>query len=177
MLAADAKYLYLGFRTSSVIIRLPLDTLGKERYNPKHPPEAQLIARFDPYDPDTGATADLTDMTFAPPSLNNDLLVISAKPARLFRFHPDPNHVFDARSAPPDASQQPSLSYANLSDLTNNPKMKAEAILAAPDGSIYITSADRAPNTSLDKGLGGTIYRLNPHLQPTTTSSSPTTAP
>lgn len=172
MLAKDGEYLYLGFRTSSVIVRLRLeDVASLPRYDPRHPhiPRAQLIARFDPFDPETGATADLTDMTYAPPASpgeSGSLVVISAKPARLYRFHPSPDHVFDARSASPDGPPP----YADLSVLTANPKMKAEAVLVAPDGSIYVTSADRAPGSALEKGLAGTIYRLSPGPRATTTS-------
>jgi hypothetical protein len=142
-------FLYIGYRTSSAIVRIPLDASGL----PIHPIEGELIARFDPYDPETRKSANLTDMVFGP---DGDLYVISAQPSRVYRFRPDPNHVFDGRTG-----QTPA--WADLSVLTNNPKMKSENVFVDDRGRVFITSGDAY---DFQYGAGGTIYRIDPLPSP-----------
>ncbi|HWP40957.1 MAG TPA: hypothetical protein VNL70_08525, partial [Tepidisphaeraceae bacterium] len=135
MLAERDGWLYIGFRTSSTILRLRLDEQGL----PVEPILAELIARFDAYDPHTGRSANLTDMVFGP---EGDLYVIAAQPARIYRFRPDPDHVFDGRSG----RARP---WADLAALTNNPRMKSENVLVDSGGRVFVTSGD-----AYDAGYG-----------------------
>lgn len=145
MLAYRDGWLYVGYRTSSVIVRIRLD-----RDNlPVQPIVGEMIARFDPYDPKTRKSANLTDMVFGP---EGDLYVVSAQPARVYRFSPDPKHAFDGRTGATPA-------WADLSKLTNNPKMKSENLLVDDAGRVYVTSGDAY---AFQYGSGGTIYRINP---------------
>ncbi|MHC4992659.1 MAG: NHL repeat-containing protein, partial [Planctomycetota bacterium] len=89
-LAYRNGWLYIAFRTTSQVVRIRLD----ERFDPVTTVAPQLIARFDPYDPATGRSANLTDMDFDD---GGRLYIVSAEPARIFRFTPDPRRVFDAR--------------------------------------------------------------------------------
>jgi len=135
-------WIYLAFRTSSVIVRFRLD----KNYLPIKPIKAEIVGRFDPFDPKTLLSANITDIDFDD---KGRLYVISAQPSRVFRFTPDPNHVFDGRNGktPP---------YADFATLTDNPKMKSENILYH-DGWLYVTSGD---GYSYQKGAHGTVYRL-----------------
>jgi hypothetical protein len=145
MLAARDGYLYIGYRTSSVIVRIPLTADGL----PKDPIEGELVARFDPLDPQTRTSANLTDMAFGP---DGDLYVISAQPARVYRFAPDPARVFDARGGGTPA-------WADLSALTRNAKMKGENVLVDARGNVYVTSGDAY---DFQYGAGGTVYKIVP---------------
>ena len=145
MLAYRDGYLYIGYRTSSAIVRIPLDADGL----PVQPIIGEMLARFDPYDPVTRRSANLTDMVFGP---DGSLYVVSAQPARVYRFFPDPNHVFDGRSgaAPP---------WADMAQLTGNGKMKSENVLVDERGRLYVTSGDAY---DFQNGSGGTVYRVTP---------------
>lgn len=137
-------YLYLGFRTSSTVVRIPMRELGKKQ------PNAQLLAQFEPFDPATRKTADLTDMCFGP---DGALYVVSAKPARVFRFNPDPANVFDGRDGKSPA-------WADLSKLTGNAKMKSENVHVDSKNRVFVTSADQLPVHT--GGVAGVIYRIDP---------------
>jgi hypothetical protein len=145
MLAERDGYLYIGYRTSSEIVRIPLKKDGL----PVEPIVGELIGRFDPYDPVTKRSANLTDMVFGP---EGDLYVISAKPSRVFRFAPDPDHVFDGRTGHATA-------WLDLAALTNNPEMKSENVLVDDQGRVFITSGDAY---GFQNGAGGTIYCVVP---------------
>jgi hypothetical protein len=143
MLAYRDGYLYLGTRTSGHIVRFAMSPVGEFA----HPMQAELIAQFDPYDPTTKKSANMTDMDLGP---DGACFVVSASPARIYRFVPDPARVVDGRSgklAP----------FADLAALTNNPKMKSENVLCAPDGSVYVTSGD---SYAFHAGSGGVVWRL-----------------
>lgn len=142
-LAARDGHLYLGYRTSSVIVRLPLAPDGTLR----RPVQAELLARFDPYDPRTGKSANLTDMDI---DAQGRVYVVSASPARIYRFTPDPAHVFDARAGA-------AAPWVDLAAVTGNPKMKSENVLVDPRGRVFVTAGDAYG----DEGLGGVVYRVS----------------
>lgn len=141
-LAYRDGWLYVGYRTSSVIVRIPLD----DDLEPVEPVTAELVARFDPYDPETGRSANVTDIGFDP---RGRLYAVSAKPARIYRFTPDPERVFDAR----DGGEEP---WADLAAITGNPAMKSENLLYH-DGYLYVTSGD---GYAYQQGAEGTVYRV-----------------
>ncbi|HEY0007484.1 MAG TPA: hypothetical protein VGB55_02065 [Tepidisphaeraceae bacterium] len=144
MLAAHDGYLYVGYRTSSVIVRFPIDAAG----NPKQPIEAELVARFDAYNPATRKSANLTDMAIGP---EGDVYVISAQPSRVYRFTPSATRVYDARAGR-------AAPWADLAELTKNSYMKSENLTVARDGTVYVTSGDAYDFQS----AGGTIYAIKP---------------
>jgi hypothetical protein len=144
MLAARDGYLYVGYRTSSVIVRFRLAADGTLAI----PIEGEPVATFDPYDPKTRTSANLTDMAFGP---DGDLYVVSAQPSRVFRFRPDPRNVFNGRDGLP--------AWADLAKLTGNPKMKSENLLVDDAGRVFITSGDAY---AYQGGAGGAVYRIDP---------------
>lgn len=146
MIAVRDGWVYLGFRTSSVILRVRESDLRRAGGSGA-PLRAQLLAVFDPFDRATGVTADLTDMAFDDAG---DLYVVSAKPARLFRFRPDPRRVPDFRGG--------KGAWADLFVIAGKPKMKIESLLVEGRGRVLVTSADAAPGQP--KGWAGTVYRV-----------------
>lgn len=146
-LATDGRFLYLGYRTSSVIVRFALKADG----TPVLPIRAELVARFQPFDPRTNKSADITDIDIGK---DGYLYVVSAKPARIHRFRPDPRNVYSAIDGETPA-------WLDLAKLLDNPKMKSENILVADTGQIYVTSGD---GYSYQSGAFGTVYRVTPEL-------------
>jgi hypothetical protein len=144
MLAYRDGWLYVGYRTSSAIVRIAMMPDGEIA----RPMKAEMIARFDPYDPQTRQSANLTDMSFGP---DGDLYVISAQPSRVYRFRPDPMRVFDGRTGR-------SAPWADLAALTDNPKMKSENVLVDDAGRVIVTSGDAY---AYQNGGGGTVYRID----------------
>jgi hypothetical protein len=142
-LAHWRDHLYVACRTSSTIFRIPIDRLGR----PVEPVAAEVVARFDPYDPVSQRSANLTDMDF---DSKGRLYVISAKPAKVYRFKPDPNRVFDARNP----ANTPWLDAAAI---TNNPKMKCENVFVDDRDRVFLTSGD---GHAFQNGAHGTIYRV-----------------
>ena len=141
-LATHGDWLYIGYRSSSVILRIKLDA----KHQPVQPIVGELVATFDPYDPASGKSANLTDMCVDD---KGRVYVVSAKPSRVYRFSPDPKHVFDGRTG-----QQPA--WADMAAATANPKMKSENVLFH-NGWLYITSGD---GYSYQAGADGTVYRV-----------------
>ncbi len=144
-LACHDGWLYVGYRTSSVIVRIALE--GDFRF--KEPMVAELVARFDPFDPRTGRSAELTDLTF---DEQGRLYVVSAQPVRIYRFTPDPKRIFDARDG-----REPA--WADLALRTGNPRMKSENILYH-DRWLYVTSGDGYAGTAEPGAAVGTVYRI-----------------
>jgi hypothetical protein len=143
-LAERDGWLYLATRTNSLIVRIPLDRSG---LTPRRI-EAELVARFDPFDPLSRRSANLTDIAFGP---DGSLYVVSAQPLRVFRFFPDPSRPLDAREGrtPP---------WADLAAWTGNPRMKGENVLVDPAGRVFVASGDAYAAGP----LAGTVYRIDP---------------
>ena len=147
--ARDDGYLYLGFRTSSTVVRIAMRDLRPRSGG--SPVPAQLLAQFEPYDPVRQRQSDLTDMAFGP---DGDLYVIGAKPARIWRLTPNPRLPLIATFGSPGEP-----AWAELHALTQNPKMKIEALTVDPRGNVYVTSADKQPDHAISC-LAGTVYRI-----------------
>ena len=140
-LAWHKGFCYLGTRTNSVIVRFPMSDTGEI----EQPLKGELIALFDPFDPNTNKTADITDITFDP---QGQLYVLNAQPSRVFRFVPDPITIFDARNK----AQQP---WFHLADALGNPKMKSENIHYRHPQQLFVTSGD---GYGYQSGADGTLY-------------------
>lgn len=139
-LAKHGDWLYIACRTSSVIFRIPIDGEG----NPRTPIVGELVANFQPYDPKSGKSANITDMDFDD---EGNLYVVSAMPSRIYRFKPNRSIVYDGKTSAP---------WVDLAQLTNNPKMKSENLLV--DGNrLFVTSGDGYAHQA---GAHGTVYRI-----------------
>jgi hypothetical protein len=138
-------WLYLATRTSSHVLRLKLD----DAKLPVQPLKVELLARYDPYDPETKKSANLTDMCI---DREGNVYLVSAKPSRIYRFHPDAQHVHDARGGKVEP-------YIDLAALTGNPEMKSENALVDERGRVYLTSGDAY---AYQGGAGGVVWRVTP---------------
>lgn len=108
--AANKEWLYLGARTSSIVVRFPLDEDGAL----VEPIVGELIAEFEPFDSISARSADLWDMAL---NSRGELFVSCAREGRVWKVIPDPKQVFDGddkRKDPPS----PNRPYLDGPELT-----------------------------------------------------------
>ncbi len=144
-------FLYVGYRTTSVILRF---ALGKDGSLQKGKP-GELIAVFEPYDPKTRRSANLIDMAFNP---QGELFVSCSKEGRIWNIgRPDPAHVFqgDDQRADRPTSAPP---YADLRVLLGK-KTACGNILFDKDGRLFLCAGNY---DTPSRQLAGVIYRLDP---------------
>jgi len=144
-LAAFGDWLYVGFRTTSQIVRFPLD----ERGDLVRPIVGELIARFDPWDPATKHSADLMDIAFNP---RGELFVSTAHAGRIWKVgRPDPSRVFDGTAG---TSETP---YLDLRRSSGNLRAKCGNITFDDSGNLYLCSGNYDSGTN----LAGVVYRVS----------------
>jgi hypothetical protein len=148
--AVHDGWLYVGYRTSSVVIRFRLDEDGRV-INDGPLPEAQLIGVFQPFDRDTRRSGNLYDLALDD---TGDLYVSMGTRGRVWRFKPDPARPFfgnDAGDRDPDAEP-----FVDLPRLLGKPA-SLNNILIGDDGFLYVSSRT---NDLVGGQTHGTIYRV-----------------
>lgn len=149
-LAYRDGWLYVAFRTTGEVIRVPVvDAEGQLSLDADH---AELLAEFQPWEPAEKKSANITDIDVGP---DGDVYVVSAMPARLYRFTPDPANIRDYVSG----FETGEGAWADLAEMTDNPRMKSENVIVADDGTVYVTSGDAYGNAQ-GEGLGGTVWKV-----------------
>ncbi len=141
-LAVDGDWLYVGFRTTGQVIRVPI---SRDDGISLQTDAVEWLAQFQPFDRTTGRSANLTDLAIGP---NGDVYVLSAQPARVYRFAPGLTRDF----------RDGSNAWLDLAALTGNPSLKSENLLVTDDGTVYLTSG----NPYADQALGGTVWEVKP---------------
>lgn len=142
-LASQPGWLYLGCRTSSQVVRFPLDDDGVL----VTPVVGELIARFDPFDEQSGLSADLVDLAFDP---DGQLYVSTARHGAIWKIgHPDPARIFDGTSG---TSATP---FVDLRLLTGNPVARTGNITFDDAGRLFLC----AGNYQTGYDVAGVIYR------------------
>ena len=107
---ADSQWLYLGSRSSSIVLRFPIDAEGAL----VTPIVGELLAEFEPFDPATERSADIWDMEVDREGL---LYVSCAREGRVWRFEPDPARPFDGNDFRKE-SPTPNKPYLDMPRLT-----------------------------------------------------------
>jgi len=148
-LAEHDGYLYVGFRTSSIVLRFALDETG----DLARPAVGELIAVFDPYRP--GAkSANLVDLAF---DRSGALHASCATAGVVWRIgRPDPARVFNGMLAGEHASAN--RPYVSLAELCGTPKASTGNILFDEQDRLYVCSGNYDSGTD----LAGVIYRAVP---------------
>lgn len=144
---AHDGWLYLGTRTSSVIVRFPIDSDGAL----VQPIVGELIAEFEPYSTETKRSANLWEMVA---NADGELFVSTSSTGRVWRFRPDPKAVFDGNDQRQDAPT-PNRPYIDIRALTGNDKATVSNMLVMPDGSLYFCMTMPDPHQE----LAGAILR------------------
>ena len=147
--AVHGGHLYVGYRTSSVIVRLPLDKTG----DLAPAPVAEMIAEFQPLDSKTRKSANLIDMKF---NRQGELFVACASKGLVWNIgRPHPDHVYDGNDARPGrpTTNRP---HVDLRALTFNPRARVGNIAFDDQDRLYICSGNYDSGTN----LAGVIYRV-----------------
>lgn len=143
-LGVNDGYLYVAFRTTSQILRFPLNDDGSL----DEPLEGESIAQFPPYDPEKGGgSANIYDLTFDD---EGRMYVSPGYDGAIYRFRPDPERLYDARSR----KYEP---YVDLEPLVG--AGKSGNICLDPDGNLYICCGQ---NVIPERKERGVIYRVRP---------------
>jgi WD40 repeat protein len=150
-LAVRDGYLYVGYRTTSVILRFPLRKDGSLQ-NSKN---GELIAVFEPFDPKTQRSANLIDMAFNP---NGELFVSCSKEGRIWNIgKPDPSQVFQGNDQSPGRPTS-AAPFADLRVLLGK-KTACGNILFDKDGRLFLCAGNY---DTPSRKLAGVIYRVDP---------------
>lgn len=146
--ASHGGYLYVGYRTSSVVVRFPIDETGMVL--PNSP--AELIAVFEPWNRETRRSGDMFDIAFSP---SGEMFVSMSRNGRVWRIgKPDPARPFNAN----DALDRPTTAppFVDLTPLLGK-RLTASNIAVSADNYLYVCTRAN------DRGEGnifGTIYRV-----------------
>lgn len=146
--AARDGYLYIAYRTSSVVIRLPIADNGA--ILPGRP--AELIAVFEPFNAQAGRSADIFDIEL---NSKGDLFVSAAREGRIWRLTPDPDRPFYGNDQTPKPTSAPP--FVDLAKLLGK-KASCGNILIDDQDRLYICT--RSDDIG-DSELKGTIYRVD----------------
>ena len=140
-------YLYVGYRTASVVLRFATDAEGAV----VQPAVGELVAVFEPWSVEHQRSANLIDLAF---NSRGELFVSCAGKGRIWRVgRPDPRQPFHGVDRGPHASG--AAPYADLAELAGVNK---------GCGNIVFDDRDRlylcAGNYDAATGLAGAIYRV-----------------
>ncbi|MEW6741392.1 MAG: hypothetical protein AB1486_01430 [Planctomycetota bacterium] len=140
-------------RTSSLVVRLPLGPDG----NLVEPLVAELVAEFEPWDPDRKRSADLMDMAF---NSRGELFVACAREGRVWKVGiPDPARVFDGNDqrTPVDCAggATPNRPFLDMPALTGKPSARVGNIAFDREDRLYLCSG----NYDAGGQIAGVIYR------------------
>lgn len=147
---SDGNYLYVAYRTSSVVIRVRLAENGDVIHPDNGPAAAELIAAFEPFDRQTRRSGNLYDIAL---SAQGELFVSMGTEGRVWRFRPDPAKPFYGN----DQTDRPTSTppFLDLSKLVGK-KTGCNNIYASPDGWLYVSTRN---NDTGEGNVHGTIYR------------------
>ncbi len=149
--AVHGGYLYVGYRTSSVVVRFALDSTGDLVRRADGRIAGELIAVFEPWDAATQRSGNLYDLGF---SEAGDLFVSMGTEGRVWRFTPNPEAPFYGN----DQSGRPT-SAPPFVDLSQALGKKAGCNNIMVDGTAYLYISSRSNDTGTGR-LRGTIYRV-----------------
>ena len=131
-------YLYVGYRTTSIIARFELSDISVP-----NPLQGELIADFSR----VGGKVDIIDMSF---SQDGRLLVSTASMGGVWAIEPDPRSPFVPQARTPNA--------IDMRRLTGNSRAKCSNIAVDSLGHIYLCS-NNDDNQEPNPVAVGTIYR------------------
>ena len=158
-LVSHQGFLYVGYRTSSVVVRFPLtedgDLVRTSALQIKRGvlPRGELIAVFNPWDQEHKYSANLIDIRF---NSRGELFVSCAEMGRVWNVGiPDPEHPFDGvdRAAVPTENRP----FLDLRVLTDNPHARVGNIAFDAQDGLFVCSGNYDSGTE----IAGVIYRAS----------------
>jgi hypothetical protein len=159
--AVHDDYLYLGFRTSSIVVRVPLDDDGDIVRTRNGKVRGDLIAVFEPWDAEKKRSGNLYDIAMSP---DGDLFVSMGQEGKVWRITPDPARPFYGH----DQTERPTTTppFLNMTELVGR-KTGCNNVFVDESGYLYVSSRS---NDTGEGVIHGTIYRAK--LNPPTTDAS-----
>jgi len=148
--AHHGDHLYIGYRTSSVVVRMPVDDEGDIVRRPDGQVAADLIAVFEPWDSRTRRSGNLYDIAISP---SGELFVSMGTEGRVWRLTPDPAHPFYGNDQ--TARQTSAPPFLDMSALAGR-KTGCNNIAVGDDGYLYVSTRN---NDNGEGEMHGTIYR------------------
>jgi hypothetical protein len=150
--AVHDDYLYIGYRTSSVVVRVPLDESGDIVREPDGRVRGELIAVFEPWDAKRQRSGNLYDITM---SAAGELFVSMGTEGRIWMIMPDPERPFYGN----DQARRPTTTPPLL-DMTERVGRTTGCNNIFFDDTtrhLYISSRN---NDTGEGEIHGTIYRV-----------------
>lgn len=147
--AAHGNSLYVGFRTTSQVVRFALQPNG----DVVRPFAVEYLAQFDPFDPevvDYNRSAEIIDMQC---NAQGELFVALHGQGTVWKVPTRSPGFLDARTG---TEERP---YVNLRELTDHPTTRPANLCFDPEGNLYICTGNKDVK---DGKLRGTIYRVRP---------------
>lgn len=150
--AEHGDYLYIGYRTSSIVVRVPLDNAGDIVRMADGRAKGELIAVFEPWDPEAKRSGNLYDLDV---SVDGELFVSLGTEGKVWRITPDPERPFygNDRSARPTTAP----AFLDMSALVGRRTGCNNIYVDEAGAYLYVSSRNN------DTGAGdicGTIYRV-----------------
>ena len=150
--AVHDDFLYVGFRTSSIIVRIPLDERGDLVRDDDGVVAGDLIAVFEPWDAERKRSGNLYDIAM---SDAGDLFVSMGKEGRVWHVTPDPARPFYGN----DQSDRPTTTAPLLDMSERLGKRSGSNNIMVDDAGGYLYVSNRNNDTGAGD-LHGTIYRV-----------------
>ena len=144
---ADETHLYVGYRTSSTVLRFPLDEEGAL----VQPVRGELIAAFTPWRAEVGYSGNLIDLAF---DHEGRLYAALAERGRVWNIGvPNPEEPFNGIDEGDEVTTNEP--YVDLPLLTGNPRARTGNIVFDDEGNLYLCSGNYENGTR----IAGVVYR------------------
>lgn len=151
-IAIHDDFMYISFRTSSVVVRVKLDETGDVVRGDDGKVTGELIAVFEPWDPARKRSGNLYDIAM---SASGDLFVSMGTEGKVWRVMPDPDRPFYGN----DQTERPTTTppFLNMTELIGRKTGCNNIYVDRENDFLYVSSRNN------DTGQGricGTIYRV-----------------
>ena len=150
--AAHGGYLYVGFRTTSIVVRIPLSENGDLVKDDDGVVAGDLIAVFEPWSAERRRSGNLYDLAL---SAEGDLFVSMGREGRIWHLTPDPAQPFYGN----DQSARPTTTAPLLDMSERLGKRSGSNNIMVDDAGGYLYVSNRNNDTGAGE-LHGTIYRV-----------------
>jgi hypothetical protein len=150
--AVHGDFLYIAYRTSSIVVRVRLDDAGDIVREADGRVKGQLIAVFEPWNAQTKRSGNLYDIDM---DADGDLYVSMGREGRIWRITPDPAQPFYGN----DQTDRPTTTppFLDMTHLVGRTSGSNNIFVDRDGGYLYISNRN---NDTGEGKIHGTIYRV-----------------